>query len=204
MGANKYTETEKGTNIRDIFNKLVQEAKNYNGNDSYNGTISTTQLGHKINLPKEILKNEKNLNNYIYDEKNDSLLFYEKRQTGYADLGVSHYEAFVPNWIEDLQKPKIEKGVKTLSIFSISIKREDYGTGKRYATLGEAKKAAKEYSMSSKDDVTVYKHRSNGTKYILGHFKLTSDGKEYKSARTSKNKLYLPINEYIFFVYAAC
>lgn len=203
MGATTYTINATGTNVRNIFDDLVEEALHYHGHDSYNGTISTTSLSGKVNIPKEILKNEKKLNDFINDDDNDRMLFPQKWETTYADLGPSHYEAFSPLWVEDLQTPKREKGVTTLQSFSISLKGET-SARKKFDTLSEAKKYAKQYSLSMKEDVTVYKHRSNGSKFILGHFQLTSDGKEYKSARKAKNKVYLPINEYMFFVYAAC
>lgn len=200
MGATTYIINEKGVNVRDLFNALVEEAIYHDGHDSYNGTISTTQLGNKITLPK---LSKKKLNDFIYAEENDRFLFPEKWMTNYADLGVSHYNAFTSEWVEDLQTPKREKGVTTLQSFSITLKGET-SVRKKFDTLSEAKKSAKQYSLSMKEDVTVYKYRSDGSKFILGHFQLTSDGKEYKSARKAKNKVYLPINEYMFFVYAAC
>lgn len=75
---------------------------------------------------------------------------------------------------------------------------------RQYNNLTEAKRDAKEYTKLMKKDITVYQHRSNGEKFKLGEMQLITDGKEYKSARKTKTKTYLPIRKYILFVYAAC
>ena len=81
MGAETYTINAKGTNVKKIFNNLVEEALYRHGHDSYNGTISTTSLGANITnkIPANILKSSKKLSDFINDwENNDSILFPEK------------------------------------------------------------------------------------------------------------------------------
>lgn len=205
MGATTYTIKASGRNINEIFNALSEEARHRYGYDSYNGTISTTTLGSDITnkISVDILRNKKKLIDFMNDWENDSVIYPIKGETTYINLGIDHYKAYTPTWNADKQTPKREKGVTTLQRFSYGIE----GTSQRsrqYETLSEAKKDAKNYIKVMKQTITLYQHRSNGTKFIVGHFELTSDGKEYKSARKSQAKIYMPINEFILFVYAAC
>lgn len=191
MGANTYIRTAKGTNIEEVFERLRQNALMEHGYDSYNGTISTTSLGERINLG----------NNQNYEDLSDEKLFSEKWKTNYADLGVSHYEAFTPKWVNDPETPKRVKGVKTLQKFGLSI---DGRRGREFDTLGAAKLEAKKLSLHYGKNVTIKKFRSDYSAFKLGEMKLTSDGKEYKSARKAKTKIYKPIHNFALFVYASC
>ena len=191
MGANAYIETAKGTNIEEVFESLRQDALMEHGYDSYNGTISTTSLGKRINLG----------NNQSYEDLSDEKLFSEKWKTNYADLGVSHYEAFTPKWVNDPETPKRVKGVKTLQKFGLSI---DGRRGREFDTLGAAKLEAKKLALQFGKNVTIKKFRSDYSAFKLGEMKLTSDGKEYKSARKAKTKIYKPIHNFALFVYASC
>lgn len=204
MGATVFTMNAKGRNVNEVFDSLYEEAIMMHGHDSYNGTISTTSLSNEVNIPENIKKNREKLSEYINDEKNDRKLYPSKWETTYADLGPSHYEAFTPTWVDDKRTPQRQNGVKTINEFSLVTKKDGRYVRGTYKTLTEAKRAAKEAALARKEAITIKKHRSNGDRFTWGHFELTSDGKEYKSARKAKNKIYMPINEYIFFVYAAC
>lgn len=205
MGATTYSIEIKTNNLKETFNGLVEEAMLYYGTDPYNGTISTTSLGGNITnkIPQDILKNEKKLKKFIMDIENDHIIYPSKWETAYIDLGVDHYKAFVPTWESDKETPKREKGVRTVQKYSYGVENSR-NHSRQYNNLTEAKREAKEYAKLMEKDITVYQHRSNGEKFKLGKMKLVSDDKEYKTARKSKAKVYLPINKYILFVYAAC
>lgn len=191
MGATTYTVTAQGTSIEEVFEELRQNDLMRYGYEPYNGTSSTTSLGKKI-----ILGNHEN-----YEDLSEDKLFSEKFFTNYVDLGISHYEAFTPKWINDLETPKRVKGVKTLQKFSVSV------GGRRFReldTLSAAKTEAKELSLRFGESATIKKVRSNYSSFKLGEMKLVSDGKEYKSARKSKTKIYKPIHNFVLFVYASC
>lgn len=211
MGATTYTIKAKGANVKEVFNSLVDDAVYEYGHDSYNGSISTTSLSKEIKLPQEILKGKNKYKKiYEYFDKNEDKLFPSKWETTYAVLGVNHYEAFAPEWVENEDIPERENGVKTIAKFSIMLEEEAYMKTRayqahnKYETLGEAKREAKAMALKFGQNVTIKKHRSNGEMFQLGHMNLISDGKEYKSARTAKTKIYKPIYEFMFFVYASC
>lgn len=138
------------------------------------------------------------------------MMFPNKWETRYADLGVDHYKAYSTEWQKEEDTPKRENGVHTIAKFSI-VEKEDsqfktktYQGLKTFNTLAEAKRGAKEMALKTGKEITIKKHRSNGEMFQLGHINLISDGKEYKSARTTKTKVYKPIHTFLFFVYAAC
>lgn len=211
MGATTFTIKAKGNNVRQVFNDLVEDAIMRYGHDSYNGTISTTSLADKVYIPENLLKGknkDKKINNYIDENYED--IFYDKYETRYADLGVDHYKSYSAEWQNYEYTPKREKGVRTLTKFSLvekdgeRFKTKTYQSLKVYDTLAEAKRGAKEMALRKGEAITIKKHRSNGEMFTLGHIDLVSDGKKYKSARTAKTKIYKPIYEFMFFVYAAC
>lgn len=208
MGATTYTITAQGNNVREVFNELVEEALHMYGHDSYNGTISTTTLSNKLNLPKEVqnAKNKKKaMNKFLMNDGDFG--FVSKWETRYVNLGPVHYESYVPQWVADAHKPKIEKGVKTEKKFSVVRSQNIVATrsqaGNEFQTITEAKKYAKEQALKTGEDFTIMQHRSNGRIFQVGHMNLIADGKTYKTPCKLKTKFVKPVNEYIFFVYAA-
>lgn len=205
MGAITYTITAQGNNVREVFNELVEEAL---GNDPYNGTITTTILANKLNLPKEVqnAKNKKKaMDEFLMD--NEDFGFVSKRKTRYVNLGPVRYESYVPQWVSDAHKPKVEKGVKTEKKFSVvrsqNIVATRFQAGNEFQTITEAKKYAKEQALKTGEDFTIMQHRLNGRIFQVGHMNLIADGKTYKTPCKLKTKVIKCVNEYIFFVYAA-
>lgn len=205
MGATTYITTGQGAKVENVFNGLVKDALFEYGHDSYNGTISTTSLGANITnkIPANVLKNKKALNNFLDNDENYQLLFPKKWETTYIDLGIDHYKAYSTTWFADKETPQRKKGVTTKQEFSYGIKNTSHNS-RTFGTLSEAKNDAKNYMKIMKQRITLFQHRSDGSKFQIGYFDLTTDGKKYKTARQSKTKIYMPVNEYIFFVYAAC
>lgn len=203
MGATLFTMTEYGTNVEKVFKELVDEAIRMYGNSPYNGTISTTSLGHEIYLDDEL---EKAILNGDWEtlEKNEQKFFTQKWYTNYSKI-KSHYNAFVPKWIEDREFVPRKKGVRNLAKFSVipesQLNKNLYLT--KYSTISEAKRVAKQTALDRGENVYIVQHRSNGEIFKLGLFKLETDGKKYKSARKSKSRVYLPVYRIDFYVYAA-
>ena len=209
MGAELFTMTEKGNDVKEVFNNLVEEALYMYGNDPYNGTISTTSLANEVRLPKEV-QNSKNKNKAINEllMKDENFGFIHKWETRYADLGVSHYESYVPKWVADARKPKIKRGVRTERKFSVVKKQNNtrtksYQARNDFPNVTEAKKYAKEQALKTGEEFTIMQHRSNDEMFQVGHMNLIADGKTYKTPRKLKTKVVKPVNEFIFFVYAA-
>lgn len=212
MGATTFTITAQGNNVKEVFNELVEEALNMYGHDPYNGTISTTSLANEVHLPKKV-QNAKNKNKAINEllMDDEDFGFIHKWETRYADLGVAHYESYVPKWITDTRKPKIEKGVKTEKKFSVVKKQNNsyntitksYQARNEFPNITEAKKYAKEQALKTGEEFTIMQHRSNREMFQVGHMSLIADGKTYKTPCRLKTKVVKPVNEFIFFVYAA-
>lgn len=198
MGGTTLIMIEKGHDVNELFDSLVDEAIYHDGHSEYNGTISTTSLGHEIKDEKlkKALKND----NWKVIEEYDNILFREKRKTNYA-LILDHYKAFTPKWVKKQSEVKRQKGVQTLQQFTFKIKGKE--TYKTYSTLTECKKHAKAAALYYGVNIEILQKRSNKERIVVGEFVLETDGKEYKSKRESKTKVYLPINEVHFFVYAS-
>ena len=209
MGAELFTMEAKGNDVKEVFNDLVEEALRLYGNNRYNGKISTTSLANEIRLPKEVQKSKdkkKAINELLMKDENFG--FIHKWETRYADLGVSHYESYVPKWATDTRKPKIEKGVRTEKKFSVVKKQNNtrtksYQARNDFPNITEAKKYAKEQALKTGEEFTIMQHRSNKEMFQVGHMNLIADGKTYKTPRKLKTKVVKPVNEFIFFVYAA-
>lgn len=203
MGATLFTITEYGRDVEKIFKELVDEAIRMYGNSPYNGTISTTSLGYEIHLDDKL---EKAILNGDWEtlEKNEQKFFTQKWYTNYSKI-KSHYNAFVPKWIEDREFVPRKKGVRNLTKFSVipesQLNKNLYFT--KYSTISEAKRVAKQTALDRGENVYIVQHRSNGETFKLGLFKLETDGKKYKSARKSKSRVYLPVYRIDFYVYAA-
>lgn len=203
MGATLFTMTEYGRDVEKVFKKLVDEAIHMYGNSPYNGTISTTSLGYEIHLDDKL---EKAILNGDWEtlEKNEQEFFTQKWYTNYSKI-KSHYNAFVPKWINDKENVTRKKGVRNLAKFSVipesQLNKNLYLT--KYSTISEAKRVAKQTALDRGENVYIVQHRSNGETFKLGLFKLETDGKKYKSARKSKSRVYLPVYRIDFYVYAA-
>lgn len=209
MGAELFTMSAKGNDVKEVFDNLVEESLFMYGNNPYNGTISTTSLANEIRLPKEVQKSKdkkKALGEVLMEDQYFG--FVRKWETHYADLGAVHYESYVPKWVTDTRKPKIERGVRTERKFSVVKKQNNtrtktYQARNKFPNITEAKKYAKEQALKTGEEFTIMQHRSNDEMFQVGHMNLIADGKTYKTPRKLKTKVVKPVNEFIFFVYAA-
>lgn len=209
MGATTFTITTEGYNIKEEFDKLVEEAVDNYGENPYNGTISTTKLARELKLPLE-LEIALEDNHFEDVEKYEDFMFPNKRETTYSKK-IKHYSGFTPKWISQKEEVSRKKGVRTLPLFALALESND-SSGRipsyftrtvRYPTLTEAKKKAKELALARGENVVVKQIRSNREMLTVGIMNLESDGKEYAKGKVSKSKVYLPVYEINFFVFAS-
>lgn len=204
MGGTTFEVVEYGTNVKEVFNSLYDNAKWEYGTDPYNGTISTTSLGREI-IPNDKLKKALKKRDWKTLEEFDNELYPEKRVTRYIKE-LAHYEAYSTKWVDLKETVSRQKGVQTLKRFVVisasQVNNRPFYLN-TYDTLSEAKRVAKEKSLQNEEKVYVFQMRSDKSKVKIGAFDLQSDGKKYKSKRISKTKVYLPTYKFTFFVFAA-
>lgn len=201
MGAELYEMTATGKNVKEVFDSLVDEAIYHYGHDSYNGQISTTSLSHEIELTKDV---EKLMKKGFESDEYFNKFFPEKRYTPYVKK-VSHYKSYTPKWVNDKETVTRKKGVRNEQRFAVipesEIHKRYYPT--TFKTISEAKRDAKKLALRRGENIVIKQFRSNSEMFQLGVMRLETDGKEYKSKRSAKTKVYLPEYEFTFFVCAA-
>lgn len=207
MGGTTFTQVGYGQTAREAFDALVDEAIRYYGRDPYNGSISTTSLGYEIDLKKypKLAKALKKNDWKVIDE-HDELLHPEKRISTYIKE-PAYYNAFEPKWHEINEVVPRKKGVQNLKRFVVVEKsklnqRLSFYT-EVFNTMSEAKAAAREKTLKLKENVYVLRLRSDNTQFKVGGFEFWTDGKQFKSPRQSKTRVYLSIYKFTFFVFAA-
>lgn len=212
MGGTTFEQVQYGTNVNQVFDALTKEAIYHDGNNSYNGTISTTSLGTEINLSKypKLAKALEQKDFETMDEYYEDVLYPEKRVSNYISE-LAYYNVCKPEWVEEKENVTRKKGCKMLKEFGI-MTQSKYDKNsisfKSYPTLTEAKKNAKQLSLKENEDVIVFQYRSvqdglRKEKVKLGKFKLVSEGKQNETKVKSKNKAYMPVYKFTFFVFAA-
>lgn len=203
MGATLFTMKEIGNNVENVFKSLVEEARYMYGDDPYSGSIATTSLGHEI-IPDKKLEKALQKGDWKTIEDYTDTLYTEKRYTNYIKK-VKHYEGFTPKWVNDKETVTRKKGVRNIAKFTIVLKSQLNRLSRwarTYETLTEAKREAKALALREGESVVILQYRSNGETFQIGRMNLESDGKQYKSKRTAKTKVYLPVYEIEFFVAA--
>ena len=88
MGAASFMHIEEGFSIREVFERLGNEATRCHGSDPYNGTISTCSLGRCARSYPEW---SKALENQVVNDLNNRINSWHKRFADYVDLGVCGY-----------------------------------------------------------------------------------------------------------------
>lgn len=138
MGANAFIYKEEGTDPRKIFDTLVRDAIEENGNDSYNGTISTCNyMGIKKSFKKYDESTRDKARKYIDDDENGN-----KWECSVIDCGVKRWE------VVSIKKRKSKSNAKYKTKYVIY-----NGYGKKLATketLKEAEEAAISFAFSEK------------------------------------------------------
>ena len=200
MGATNFDHVVSGYNVREVFDDLVEDAIFENGNDSYNGTISTCSLGRcKLQFEKYSESNLKKA--YKFVESND---WGEKWTANYIDLGVKEYHVLT---IKKRNVGKENPVYKMKFVVKPSHSNsDDYPTHRSFSTKTEADQYAMEQTLKKDISHSVTKE------YVLekGDSVLTEtyiEKKVYKSKPNLKpmaNRKIVPVHVYLFYGWASC
>lgn len=199
MGAQAFTEIAEGINIREVFDRLVRDAIYENGNDSYNGTISTCNL---VGRPRKVF-DKYSLDNIDVARvfiKNDN--YGEKWQADWIDLGVCRYE--VRTVKKKTKKPTAEYKMQHCVY--------EYGE-----TLRDKKLLAHKDTKKAADDIAI-KYALEGKEVVVekDYVKIKGDALETDFEITTKNydkkpklkpmegRVIVEIHKYILYGWAAC
>lgn len=197
MGAINFIETGEGRSAREVYDRLVAEAIHYHGNDAYNGTISTCELGRK-RLSFDIFKksNEKKALKFIED--ND---YGEKWITDYIDLGVIRYEVYTFKKKNTRNKPKYKMmytvnqlsgfEFKTIKAFETKKEADDYAVSLAIKYPNADFVVEKEYVLTEGNSITT---------------EIIREVKTYKTKPKLKpmpNRIIVPIHKYMFYGWAS-
>ena len=199
MGATNFVEEAMGFSAEECFGMLCGEAIYENGNDSYNGTISTCSLGSKrLSFSKYSKANEKKAYDYINKEENG-----QKWSADYIDLGVVEYEVITykkkhtGNTPEYKMKYTVKIGYfdDITSVRSFDTKKEADDYAIMYAVkngINTRIRTVKEYVLINGEDTTTM---------------IEVESKTYKSKPKLKpmpNRTIREVHKYLFYGWAAC
>lgn len=196
MGANLYTielvvPTE-GLNIHTLFNDIVQETLITDGNDPYNGSITTTNLGYDVTHHYQKVPTEEL--NKLEDNEN---IFTSKWNTNYATepLGYLNEEKSV-EFIKVKPTYAIKKGVTWLPKFHYPfLSLRDCDLPEHITTIAQAQKHLVDQG-TAYPKTYIMQYRSDGRKYIVSRIEKKYDDKP-------KHKDQPHLTRVLFFVYAA-
>ena len=182
MGASNFRQSGRGMTISEAYNDEVSEAREEYGNDSYNGTISTTR-GVKDYTRK--FKNSKlSLNEFINKYEDDG------EKWGNC-IGICLKEPKANKMkVKSTVTHKVTKGAKKwVTNFVVRTRRDDFVGSE--LTKGKAVKVARAYTEKTQIPTSI-----NIEKSLVGGENLVAriDYKQSKSER---------IGEYVFFGWVA-
>lgn len=193
MGAQSFLESIKSHSAKEGFDILVEKAIQCNGSDSYNGTISTCDIGLcKKRFDKYSEKNIKEAYKYIED-----INYGNKWQADYIDLGVVEYKVIkaVKKTYENSPKYKLKYIVESQMGFKVD----------SFTNKTDAVNKALELAAKNIQNYRVVKDYD----LIEGNNLLVRCSPEEKSYKTKPKKMpngsrLVEIHEYLFFGWASC
>ena len=147
MGASWFEMTAYGKTLRDAYTNAVAEAEVESGNDSYNGTISTT---HTIDdLTDQFRRSKKGFDEYVKMQV-DKL---SKRDCA----GICILDPIVnKNKTKSQVTNLVTKGTKKWVLkYTVGLQRDDTPLGS-YDTKGEAVEKARKYTEQTGETTDVY------------------------------------------------
>lgn len=195
MGAVSFYHEVEGASASKCFDILVEQARRLHGFDSYNGTISTCELGRVKKVADKYSESVKKKAKQMIEDDN----YGQKWVATCLDLGVVRYEV-----ISATKSPVTAK--EKAKFVQKYVVMEDYQPYKHYDTKSEAEEAALEmalhypnaYYCVCKRPVNV-NHGEEKTSEI----KITTDVKKTKPKTVKKNSKVHEIHKYIFYGLAA-
>jgi hypothetical protein len=146
MGACSFQTTSYGKSISEAYSNAVADARYESGNDSYNGTISTTQ--GVSDMTSEFKRSGKSLNDFM----NDNIDKFSK----WGNCGgICVQEPKTnSNKIKSQVEHIVSKGTKKWVLKYVVV--SDYkGTLGNYRTKGEALKVARKYTEDTQNPTKV-------------------------------------------------
>lgn len=206
MGAVDIITFGEGTNYKDVFNQLVQEAIYEYGNDSYNGTISTCRIGN-YSCEKFADVYSPSIEKKAYKIARDRIDDMAKCDCEAFDLGVIRYEII-----------KVKKSLPKIN--KVAIYKQQYavikidGNGKESVVKSfETKKIADDYAVKlafanvGKNMETYFVAKrpvniNNGNDKVT-EFKLEIKKQKSKPKTVPKGCIVNEIHRYLFYGLAA-
>lgn len=194
MGAMSFYDTATGATPQEAFSKLVNEALEQYGSDSYNGTISTTELcGGPIVLARSYsVASEKA--GYKYAEEHG---FGEKWTSHCLDLGVCEYQIVTAKKAPREQKNPAKYETKYVWCSG----------GKQIMadTREKAEQLAMDYALKNQTDIVIRKQKClvSGDDTVV---KIVTSVRKTKTKpkKVPKGAIVKEIHMYGFYGWAAC
>lgn len=195
MGAQSFTHQIVASNAQEAFKMLVERAEEEYGTDSYNGTISTCQMGRctkrfetptKSNIEKA----------YEWIEKND---YGEKWVAQYIDLGIDHYEIYEAK--KECKTPDVKYEMAYCIYPAFSTNRVAYKK-----TRKEAIDFAKQLALKDGDDYLVLKEyvAPKNQSALAATISISKTSVEKLPKRLERGKTSKAFHSYIFYGWASC
>lgn len=195
MGADSFVVKDSGRSVSEVFNKLVEDAVYEFGNDCYNGTIATCDLGRCIKSFDTYDKDNETFAKYIIKEHHNGV----KGRADYIDLGVCGYEEVT------IKRTKMKVDIKTETRYGVfdEVCEKLVHRDAHFETPAEAEAFAKEWSKKGCDcNIVKFKRKISGNDIIVKY--TTETKRTEKKPRKKKNTEIYPIHRYVFYGYASC
>ena len=203
MGACNFRHVIDAYSAREGFDRLVSEAIYDYGNDGYNGTISTCELGFVKNMSASGKYTEAVMNKAEEYIVNDN--YGEKWVATCLDLGIVAYDIFTAK----KKTPEIREKAEYRQKFAVFC-YDDNGIGEISEGYRDTKKEA--------DELALKLTLQNGRDYFVakrpvkinrGDDTVTQTTYTVKRKKTEpkscpKNSVVKPVHKYIFYGMAAC
>lgn len=197
MGAISFVLEGIGVSASSVFDSLVAKATYEHGNDPYNGSINTCNMGR---MTKSYPKYTKTREESAIKFANSDMKNVGKRVANYIDLGVVHYEVITLKKEHTGAKPRykmqyvVKNGIfdsKTIKGFDTKKEADDYAISLAIKSPKSDLYVEKEYVLIEGKSITTL---------------IVKDVKTYKSKPNLKpmpNRIIRPIHKYIFYGWAA-
>jgi hypothetical protein len=198
MGAISFCKTVEGTNINDVYERLVKDAIRTHGDDSYNGTISTCHLNSRAtkSYSNYSIKNEKESMKWIAESEN----YGEKWEARYVDLGVIGYD------VVSIKKKTIKSNAEFKMQYCVY--EDTYSSDNKLLAHKDTKKAADDeaikFALKGKNVIVKKDYIKIKGDNITTKFEVIK--KRYKSKpkmQESDTKKIIPIRKFILYGWAA-
>lgn len=192
MGACSFINKAEASSVYEAFDRLVEGAVRKYGDNRYNGTISTCNLGRTIKTFEKYSKTNEDKAYKLIEKDN----YGEKRCAKAIDLGIIYYE------ITTIKKLAVKKDKPKWTMTYVV----HYGNRtKLYKTKTESDTEAIKLLKKGEKDVYVSKEYVNVVKgsEIVSEFKIEKKQLKSKPKTLKPNQTCKEIHKYIFYGFAA-